>query len=101
MEAILTETYQVFINEIYLAIQQLETYKKLLLQDEVKKKLSLGGVEYHYPELKLIIGKKPDIPLDQWRWLKSSNEKNVKLITYDDLLTEMRIRLSARGNLEI
>jgi len=100
----LTRTHRdipVFISEIYLAIQQIETYKKLLLQDEVKKKLSLEGIEYYYPEFKLIIGKKPHISLEQWRWLKSSNEKNVKLLTYDDLLSEMKIRLRARGEFEI
>lgn len=99
----LSRTYRdvpVFMNEIYLAIQQMKNYKRILSQDSVKQKLSLEGIEYYHPELRLVIGSKPDISLDQWRWLKSSNENNLKIITYDDLLSEMRLRYKNQGEVQ-
>ena len=88
----------VFMNEIYLAIQQIKNYKKILSQESVKRKLALDGIEYYYPELRLVIGAKPDISQEQWRWLKTSNENNLKIITYDDLVSEMRIRYNNYNN---
>ena len=96
----LSRTYRdvpVFMSEIYFAIQQIKNYKKILSQDLVKEKLSLEGIEYYHPELRLVIGSKPDISIDQWRWLKSTNENNLKIMTYDDLLAEMRIRFKNQG----
>lgn len=88
---------KVFKDEVYQAINQIMNYKKLLSQDIVRKKFAQEGIEYYEPSLNLIIGRKPQIDPAQWRWLKSSNENNLKIITYDDLLKEAKIRLSERN----
>ncbi len=78
----LTRTYRdipVFRNEIYTAIQQLKNYAKILSQDSVREKLAEEGIEYYYPSLNLVIGHKLQIPHKQWRWLKSTNEKGLKI----------------------
>lgn len=91
----LTCTYRdipTFTSEIYQAIQQIRNYEKILLQEKVKKRLFKEGIEYHYPELRLVIGDKPDISHEQWRWLKTTNENKLKIITFEDLINEMKIR---------
>ena len=98
----LTSTYRdipVFKNEIYQAIEQIKNYEKILSQDRVKKKFYSEGLEYFYPELRLVIGNKPDISIEQWRWLKTQNENKLKIITYEDLISSMKIRY--KQNLEI
>lgn len=87
----------VFKDEVNQAIQQIKNYQRLLSQDIVKKKLAQEGIEYYEPSLNLIIGRKPQIDPAQWRWIKNSNENNLKIITYDDLLKEATIRLSERN----
>lgn len=100
----LTRTYRdvpVFKSEIQHAIQQIQNYKRILNQDEVKRKLAKDGIEYYEPELRLVIGKKPDINIEQWRWLKTSNEDKLKIITYDDLLEGMKKRFDLRDSLKL
>lgn len=82
----------VFRNEVQTAIQQLRNYSNILSQDNVKRKLAKEGIEYYVPTLKLVIGRSPNISSAQWRWLKSTNEKDVKIITYDELLKSMKQR---------
>jgi hypothetical protein len=96
----LTSSYRdvpVLANEIYRAIQQVLNYEKLLKQDSVRQKLSREGINYCEPSLHLVVGKSPDIPHEQWRWLVKTNSQYVKLLTYDELLKEMRIRLMERS----
>jgi hypothetical protein len=50
------------------------------------------GIEYFYPELRLVIGNKPDMSIDQWRWLKASNENRLRIITFEDLIISMKNR---------
>lgn len=92
----LASTYRdvpVLAHEIMSAIQQLRNYASILAQDVVRTRFAKEGIEYYYPSLRLVVGKRPQISLKQWRWLKASNEKDLKIITYDDLLDEMRLRL--------
>src|SRR4030042_54030 len=91
----LTHTYRdipTFTNEIFQAMHQVRNYEKILLQEKVKSKLFKEGIEYFYPELRLVIGNKPDISHEQWRWLKTTNENKFKIITFEDLISEMKIR---------
>jgi len=94
----LTRTYRdiiTFKSEISLAIQQIHNYKRILNQDSVKKELTKQDIDYCTPEYRLVIGPKPDIPNDQWRFLKTTNERDdFKIMTYEDILTEMKIRIS-------
>lgn len=92
----LTRTYRdvpVFTDEIATAIQQLRNYGRLLSQDKVKKTLAQEGIEYYVPSLNLVVGRSPNIPHEQWRWLKSTNQQDLKIVTYDELLATMRTRL--------
>jgi hypothetical protein len=79
-----------FTSDLNLAVQQLRSYKKLLEQDSIKYALAKDGIEYYHPELRLVIGKTPNISSDQWRWLKKSNENDLKIMTYDDLLKGLK-----------
>lgn len=91
----LTRTYRdipVLSNEVQNAVQQLRNYSNILSQDVVKRKMAEEGIEYYVPELRLVIGRSPSISHAQWRWLKSTNEKDVKIITYDELLESMKKR---------
>lgn len=93
----LTKSYRdipVFRNEIYSAIQQLKNYDRILQNHEVKEKLKRDGIEYYEPSLNLVVGRTSTLPHDEWRWLATSN-KDIKILTYDNLLTEMSNRLKA------
>ncbi|MBU0595909.1 DUF4263 domain-containing protein [Candidatus Bipolaricaulota bacterium] len=81
-------------SEVYSAIQQLLNYKRILNQDHVKRQLAEEGIEYCEPEMRLVIGGTPTISQDQWRWLRSTIQGSVKLITYDDIRREMEERCS-------
>ncbi len=87
-----------FTSEFTSAVQQIRNYNKILSQDNVKKILADDGIEYYTPELRLVIGKTPDIPLEQWRWLKKSNENDLKIITYDELYEGLKSRLEFHNN---
>lgn len=95
----LTRTYRdspVIASEVLYAVQQVQNYAGILAQDEVKRKFAADGIEYFEPVLKLVIGRKPQIPHQQWRSLVVRNKKDVKLITFDDLIKEMAIRFKDR-----
>lgn len=74
------------------AISQLRNYQRILQQDTVKKKLEQQGIEYYEPQLRLVVGGKPEIANDQWRRIKHDNEKGLTITTYDDIIEEMKMR---------
>jgi hypothetical protein len=89
----------VFVNAVHVGIQQIQNYKRLLTQDSVKRKFATQGIEYYEPEYRLVIGRKPDISLSQWRNLKKSNENDLKILTYDDILNGLKIRADVQNQL--
>ncbi len=94
----LTSTYrdsQVLASEVCYAIQQVKYYRQLLTQDKVRQKFEAEGISYFQPSLNLIIGRNPQISDRQFRQL-ISNEKEVKIITFDELLREMKLRIDDR-----
>ncbi len=94
----LTRTYRdipVIRSEVTYAVQQIKNYARLLSQDSVKRKFAEQGIEYYEPSLNLVVGKKPQIPHEQWRWLQSS-DKDVKILTYDNLHNQMKRRIEDR-----
>lgn len=98
----LTSTYrdsQVLASEVGHAIQQLKNYRQLLTQDNVRRKFEAEGISYFEPSLNLIIGRNPQISDRQFRQL-ISNERDVKIITFDGLLREMKLRIDDRFRLE-
>lgn len=95
----LTGTYRdipVVKQEVLYAMQQVKNYARILAQDSVRRKFADEGIEYYEPALHLIVGRKPQLPLKQWRHLVANNENGVKLITFDDLLKELELRLRDR-----
>jgi hypothetical protein len=91
----------IFVAEVIAAIQQLRNYQDILLQNTAREHFRKEGIEYFCPEMRLVIGRKPDISVNQWRRLKSSYESNIKILTYDSLLEEMSSRLRVYKDLEI
>ncbi len=94
----LTRTYRdipVIKSEVIYAIQQIKNYARLLSQDSVKKKFAKQGIEYYEPSMNLVVGKTPQISHEQWRWLQSS-DKDVKILTYKNLLDQMKLRIEDR-----
>ena len=87
-----------FTSEILHSIQQIKNYEKILIQDKVKQAFAKKGIEYYYPELRLVVGNKPDISIEQWRFLKSTNENGLKIITFEDLIMEMKLRYNIHNN---
>lgn len=79
-------------SEITGSISQLRNYERILQQDSVKKKFAMQGIEYYEPQLRLVIGSKPDISQEQWRRIKKENENGLKITTASDLLLEMQHR---------
>ena len=95
----LTGTYRdvpVLSAEISKAVQQLRSYGSLLDQNEVARTLARSGIEYCQPELNLVVGRTPEIPHEQWRWLQRKASGGIKLITYDEVLSEMEARIKDR-----
>jgi len=94
----LTSTYRdipIISREISASIQQVLNYERILQKQEVKDYFKAQGIEYFEPSLNLVVGRTPTITTEQWRWLVTLN-KNVKLLTYDDLLKEMSCRFEER-----
>lgn len=78
------------------AIHQVKNYARLLAQDKVKKHFAKQGIEYCEPRLSVVIGRTPEIPHEQWRWLKATNEGPVSIVTFDELRRELSARLEDR-----
>jgi hypothetical protein len=95
----LTRTYRdapVIAREVSYAVQQVKNYGRILSQDSVRRKFAEQGIEYYEPSLNLVVGKTPQIPHSQWRWLVSSHDREVKILTFDNLLEQMRQRIEDR-----
>lgn len=93
----LTKSYRdihVLTDEIYSSIQQVKNYSRILGQHTVKEKLKRDGIEYYEPSLNLIVGRASVLKHEQWRYLVTTNS-DVKILTYDDLLSEMSCRLNS------
>jgi antiviral defense system Shedu protein SduA len=85
-------------NVVSDAIQQARNYGRLLAQSNVRQHLAREGIEYFEPTLSVVVGRKPEIPHAQWRWLVK-NSTDVRLATYDELLREARLRAASRVEL--
>lgn len=79
-------------SEITGAISQLKNYERILQQDSVKKELQKQGIEYFEPQLRLVVGGKPEVSIAQWRRIKHENEKGLTIATYEDIIQEMKMR---------
>jgi hypothetical protein len=82
------------VADVACAVTQLKRYARLLSSPEVKEKLKRSGIEYFEPVLNLVIGRRPQISLERWRWLLAAHDKDVRLTTFDDLIAEMTSRLT-------
>lgn len=82
-----------FVNVVNDAIAQIKNYQRILNQDAVRKKLEGEGIEYYNPQINLVIGKHPNLPIRQWRELLSQHQ-DLNILTYGDLLKEAKLRLS-------
>lgn len=90
----LTSTYRdapVLSKEIINSIHQLKNYYRLFSQDKVRKQLQMEGIEYYEPALNLVIGNKPQVSHQQWRYLLSE-QKDINILTYHELLKELKLR---------
>lgn len=87
-----------FMNAVNDAIAQLKNYQCILNQDAVRKKFKGEGIEYYNPQINLVIGKRPNLPTNQWRWLLSQHQ-DLNILTYDDLLKEAKLRLNSMKKL--
>ena len=88
----------VIAREVSYAVHQLRNYERILRQKDVMDKFARNGIEYFEPSLNLVIGSSPQITHEQWRWLLALNSERVKIHTFDELLDEMRIRLTDKLN---
>ena len=88
-----------FVSAVHDAIAQVKNYKRLLEQDKVKRALADEGIEYYEPNINLVIGKKPSIPIYQWRRLLADNQSDIRLTTYDMLYEEAKQRLADAENI--
>lgn len=81
-----------FVAAVHDAMTQLRNYKNILNRDEVRKNFELRGIKYYNPQFNLVIGKKPHISYRKWQWLLSQ-QRDLNIITYDDLLESAKNRL--------
>lgn len=86
----------VVVSEVLYAIQQIKNYARILNQDRVRRHFEKEGIAYYEPVLNLVVGRRPQLDSRQWRRLVADNTHDVKILTYDDLLDEMRIRLLSK-----
>lgn len=91
----LTSTYRdvpAVVAEVSHAIHQIRNYARILTQDKVKRHFAREGIEYFEPSLNLVIGRTPQIPDAEWRWLLRESERDLRIFTFDELLAELRSR---------
>jgi len=89
----------VFSSQLHHAVEQVRNYSRILKQHAVKERLAREGIEYFEPELNIVIGRTPQLDTAQWRRLLKNNSQDVKILTYDRLLSELRLRLDDREQL--
>lgn len=90
----LSSTYRgvpVLSYELRGAIEQLKNYYRIMQQERVREHFLCEGIEYYNPTLKLIVGGSKNVSHYQWRQMLSSAD-GVHLITYDNLINEMKAR---------
>jgi antiviral defense system Shedu protein SduA len=95
----LTPTYRdvpVIAAEVSHAILQLRNYARILAQDKVKRYFAKEGIEYFEPSINLVIGRTPQIPEAEWRWVLSESERDMRIFTFDELFAELRSRFEDR-----
>ena len=95
----LSSTYRgvpVLSYELRGAIEQLKNYYRIMQQDRVREHFLREGIEYYNPTLKLIVGGSKNVSHYQWRQMLSSAD-GVHLITYDNLINEMKSRYAYCG----
>lgn len=83
-----------FVSAVHDAMTQLRNYKRILNQDKVKREFEAKGIKYYNPQFNLVIGKKPNISDEKWRWLLS-HQSDLNIITYDELLNSAKERLNS------
>ena len=76
-------------------INQVENYLRVLSQNDAREALRVQGIDYCQPTAHLVIGRRPSMSREEWRWLVSKNRSPVKIVTYDDLIADLKARLSA------
>lgn len=81
-----------FVSAVHDAMTQLRNYKRILNQDKVKREFEAKGIKYYNPQFNLVIGKKPNISDEKWKWLLS-HHSDLNIITYDNLLDSAKTRL--------
>jgi hypothetical protein len=86
-------------GEVHHAIQQTQNYLRLLSTDSVKQQLAGMGIDYADPVATLVIGRSSAIPIQEWNWLKKSNQHGVKIASFDDIENEWKERLRDRYEL--
>lgn len=95
----LSSTYRgvpVLSYELRGAIEQLKNYYRIMQQERVQEHFLREGIKYYNPILKLIIGGSKNVSHYQWRQMLSSAD-GVHLITYDNLIYEMKARYTYCG----
>ena len=75
-------------------ITQLKRYLRILSSRKAKETPKRSGIEYFELTLNLVLGRRPQISLERWRWILSTQDKDVRLTTSDDLVAEMQSRLN-------
>jgi hypothetical protein len=88
-----------FSRHVVDAIEQVRRYGRLLMQTNVRESFRQRGIDYFEPQLVVAIGRAPPISHAHWRWLVSRSPE-VRIATYDDLLTELRLRAVERDELK-
>jgi hypothetical protein len=87
-------------REITNAVQQIRNYRKILEQDAVRRNLRLKGIDYCEISARLVVGRDPALPWKEWRSLQQHSLKDdVRIMTYDELVREMRSRFANRSAL--
>jgi len=92
-----------FRKEIFDNILQVKEYKKMFSQESIKKRFAEEkGIEYFNPQFNLVIGRDEDISIKQWKnLLAQNNDKDFRIRTYDEFLTEARSRVEMYDKLLI
>lgn len=84
-----------FTSELSGAISQLRNYQRNLQQDNVKKYFAEKGIEYYEPSLNLVVGRTPQISIEQWR-RACADQNNINVLTYDNLLSQAKNQIKSQ-----
>lgn len=84
-----------FTSEVLSAISQLRNYQRNLQQDKVKNHFAAKGIKYYEPSLNLVVGRTPQIAIEQWR-RACVDQSNINILTYDNLLSQAKNQIKAK-----